>query len=165
MSRIAAAAVLAAAPIAFTAPAAQATDSHSLHGTASPRAVHKGDKVHLELHGCHAHYGRASSTAFGHVTLHQPKHHHGHGKKLVGTAYVHKHAHAGPHKVRLQCDGDHGKTTFAAIKVLPKHGAHAGGGGSVGGMSTTETAAGAALVATAIGGGVLVMRRRARGNV
>ncbi|MFG2980133.1 hypothetical protein ACGFYQ_02625 [Streptomyces sp. NPDC048258] len=142
-------AIAAATPasLAYAAPTA----------TVSPSTVAPGGRVSLNIAGCGTRTGRASSSAFGEVSLTpgNPE-----ATNLFGNATVYRNAGQGTHRVTFECGGPGGERVTVSLNVAPG-GARGGTGGSIGSVSTGQIAVGGALVAGALGAGVWVLRRRA----
>jgi hypothetical protein len=151
---LAAAALLAAA----TAPLALATLADAAPvATVSPGTVAPGSRVALNIEGCGIKTGRASSRAFGDVTLTPGNLE---ATNLFGGATVYRDAPTGSHPVTFECGGTGGRRVTVALNVSP--GAARGGmGGSVDSMSTMQIAVGSGMVMTALGAGIWILRRRA----
>ncbi|MFB0632254.1 hypothetical protein [Streptomyces sp. AB3(2024)] len=125
--------------------------------TVSPGTVAPGGRVSLNVEGCGTKTGRATSRAFGAVSL-TP------GSlqattNLFGEATVYTDAPTGAHPVTFECGGTGGRRITVTLQVAP--GAARGGlGGSVDSMSTGQVALGGTLAAGALGAGVWILRRR-----
>lgn len=153
--------LLALAAVALVvAAAAPITAAHARASAGvSPTTAAPGGKVALTVDGCGgARTGRATSTAFGDVTLTSGNRE---ATILYGSATVHANASAGAHRVTFECGGPGGERLTVSLQVAP--GAARGGtGGSIGSVSPGQVAAGGALVAGALGAAVwVVVRRRA----
>ncbi|MEV7403026.1 hypothetical protein AB0N93_21865 [Streptomyces sp. NPDC091267] len=166
--RVASAALLGAAALAVTAPAALADDGNhnitSFGFTVSPSTVAPGGTVTLNATGCEVPSVTVSSGVFDTVTLEE-----GHS----ATARVDDDAKPGAeYDVTFDCKGEKGTTPLTIRSgsgghddrtdpTMPGNGVRAGAGGSFSGMGPGEIGAGSALVAGALGLGVYKMRRRA----
>lgn len=121
--------------------------------TVSPGTVAPGGLVSLKVEGCGATTGRATSRAFGNVTLTPgslP------ATSLLGSATVYRDAPTGSHPVTFECGG---RSIAVTLQVAP--GAARGGlGGSVDSMSTGQVALGGTLAAGALCAGIWILRRR-----
>ncbi|MFD3871246.1 hypothetical protein [Streptomyces sp. NPDC058623] len=124
--------------------------------TVSPGTVAPGARVSLNIEGCGTKTGRATSRAFGDVTLTPGNLE---ATNLFGAATVYRDAVVGSHPVTFECGGAGGQRVTVALQVAS--GAARGGlGGSVGSISSAQIAIGGALAAGALGAGVWVLRRR-----
>ncbi|MFD8981045.1 hypothetical protein [Streptomyces sp. NPDC059564] len=154
---VAALAAAAATPatLASAAPAApSATGSPS--ATVSPGTVSPGGRVSLNVEGCGTKTGRATSRAFGNVSLTPGNLE---ATNLFGAATVYRDAPTGSHPVTFECGGTGGRRVTVTLQVAP--GAARGGlGGSVGEMSPGQMALGGTLAAGALGTGIWILRRR-----
>ncbi|RSS72781.1 hypothetical protein [Streptomyces sp. WAC06614] len=156
LATLAAATFVTAAVVPALAPwAAYARPSASV----SPTSVTPGSRVGLTLTGCGTGSGRATSTAFGEVTLSRstPA-----TTNLVGSATVYQNATVKRHYVTFQCDSD-GKRVTETLDVV-RGSARGGLGGSTKGISPGQIALGGSLVAAALGSGVWCVRRRTHGT-
>ncbi|MEV8534259.1 hypothetical protein [Streptomyces sp. NPDC051211] len=125
--------------------------------TLSPSTVAPGGRVGLNLQGCGTKTGRASSPAFGNVSLTPGNLE---ATNLFGTATVYRDARPGAHRVTFECGGSGGQRVTLTLQVTP--GAARGGtGGSIDGMSPGEIALGGSMAAGALVAGIWVLRRRA----
>lgn len=186
-TRTAAVALLGAAAIGLTVPAA-ADDSPV--GSVGPSTAQPGDTVHLSLHNCHAWMAKADGgEAFGLVKLQQED-----DRTFTGKATVSHDAKPGTqYTVKFQCGNAKDKERAAILSITktsggshggphggpysgqshhpsqspehrPSHGTQGAQGGSIGRVSTTTAVAGAAVIAAAAVGGVFLVRRRARND-
>ncbi|QES50333.1 hypothetical protein DEJ50_23440 [Streptomyces venezuelae] len=122
----------------------------------TPNTVAPGGRVGLNLAGCGTKTGKASSSAFGDVSLTPGNLE---ATNLFGTAAVYRDARAGAHQVIFECGGTGGQRVTLSLQVTP--GAARGGtGGSIGRMSPGEIAIGGSLAAGALGAAVWLLRRR-----
>ncbi|KFG06217.1 hypothetical protein [Streptomyces scabiei] len=152
--RVASAALLGAAALSLTAPAAHAAragDITSFGFDVAPSTVAPGGQVLLRVDGCH-HRTTVSSGAFDAVVI--PR---GHSS---ATATVDRDARPGTvYEVLFQCGDESGRTDLTISSGHPTHhpthyptrGSHAGEGGTVAGFDAHEIGLGAALVAGALG--------------
>ncbi|MFD0355056.1 hypothetical protein ACFVHW_15175 [Streptomyces sp. NPDC127110] len=144
-----AAATLVAATIA---PATLASAAPS--ATVSPGTVAPGSRVTLNVDGCDASSARASSRAFGDVSL-SPA---GRAYGFSGSATVYRDAPAGSYPVTFDC-GSSSRRVTVTLTISP--GAARGGlGGSIDSMSPGRIALGGTLAAGALGTGIWLLRRR-----
>ncbi|MFD9454627.1 hypothetical protein ACFWBC_16285 [Streptomyces sp. NPDC059985] len=147
---------VAAAALAVAAVAPATLASAAPFATVSPGTVAPGARVSLNIEGCGTKTGRATSRAFGDVSLTPGNLE---ATNLFGAATVYRDAVAGSHPVTFECGGTGGQRVTVALQVAS--GAARGGlGGSVGSISSAQIAIGGALAAGALGAGVWVLRRR-----
>ncbi|MEU9036822.1 hypothetical protein AB0D45_18230 [Streptomyces sp. NPDC048352] len=145
---------VAAATLVFAAVTPATLASAAPSATVSPGTVAPGSRVSLTLDGCDTSTGRASSRAFGDVSLSS-----GSRASLSGSATVYGDATAGSYPVTFECGGSGGRRVTVTLQVSP--GAARGGlGGSVDSMSPGQIALGATLAAGALGTGLWLLRRR-----
>ncbi|GAA3242924.1 hypothetical protein [Streptomyces lavendulae] len=124
--------------------------------TVSPGTVAPGGRVSLNIEGCGTKTGRATSRAFGNVTLTPGNLE---ATNLYGAATVYRDAPTGSHPVTFECGGTGGRRITVTLQVAP--GAARGGlGGSVESMSTGQVALGGTLAASALCAGIWILRRR-----
>ncbi|GLV81358.1 hypothetical protein Slala03_10470 [Streptomyces lavendulae subsp. lavendulae] len=124
--------------------------------TVSPGTVAPGGRVSLNVEGCGTKTGRATSRAFGNVTLTPGNLE---ATNLYGAATVYRDAPTGSHPVTFECGGTGGRRITVTLQVAP--GAARGGlGGSVESMSTGQVALGGTLAASALCAGIWILRRR-----
>ncbi|ATZ26890.1 hypothetical protein ACFZBM_16315 [Streptomyces lavendulae] len=124
--------------------------------TVSPGTVAPGGRVSLNVEGCGTKTGRATSRAFGNVTLTPGNLE---ATNLFGAATVYRDAPTGSHPVTFECGGTGGRRITVTLQVAP--GAARGGlGGSVESMSTGQVALGGTLAASALCAGIWILRRR-----
>ncbi|WP_371678693.1 hypothetical protein [Streptomyces sp. NBC_01276] len=124
--------------------------------TVSPGTVAPGGRVSLNVEGCGTKTGRATSRAFGEVSLTPGNLE---ATNLFGAATVYRDAPTGAHPVTFECGGTGGRRVTVTLQVAP--GAARGGlGGSVDSMSTGQVALGGTLAAGALGAGIWILRRR-----
>ncbi|WEH14072.1 hypothetical protein [Streptomyces sp. VNUA24] len=152
--RVASAALLGAAALSLTAPAAHAAragDITSFGFGVVPSTVAPGGQVLLRVDGCR-HRTTVSSGVFDAVVI--PR---GHSS---ATATVDRDARPGTvYEVLFQCGDESGRTDLTISSGRPTHhpthyptrGSHAGAGGTVAGFDAHEIGLGAALVAGALG--------------
>ncbi|AZM89008.1 hypothetical protein [Streptomyces sp. W1SF4] len=142
--------IAAAALIAATVTPASAAPS----ATVSPGTVAPGSRVTLTVDGCDSSAARASSRAFGDVSLSPASRAYG----FTGSATVYRDAAAGSYPVTFDCGGS-GRRVTVTLTISP--GAARGGlGGSIDAMSPARIALGGTLAAGALGTGVWLLRRR-----
>ncbi|MGW7344510.1 hypothetical protein [Streptomyces sp. NPDC054854] len=147
---------VAAAALAVAAVAPATLASAAPFATVSPGTVAPGARVSLNIEGCGTKTGRATSRAFGDVSLTPGNLE---ATNLFGAATVYRDAVAGSHPVTFECGGAGGQRVTVALQVAS--GAARGGlGGSVGSISSAQIAIGGALAVGALGVGVWVLRRR-----
>ncbi|MFF3018702.1 hypothetical protein [Streptomyces sp. NPDC057939] len=147
---------VAAAALAVAAVVPATLASAAPFATVSPGTVAPGARVSLNIEGCGTKTGRATSRAFGDVSLTPGNLE---ATNLFGAATVYRDAVAGSHPVTFECGGAGGQRVTVALQVAS--GAARGGlGGSVGSISSAQIAIGGALAAGALGAGVWVLRRR-----
>ncbi|MCX5378547.1 hypothetical protein [Streptomyces sp. NBC_00091] len=140
--------------VAAVTPATLASAAPS--ATVSPGTVAPGSRVSLNLDGCGTTTGRASSRAFGDVSLSPGNRE---ATNLFGAATVYRDATAGSYPVTFECGGSGGRRVTVTLQVTP--GAARGGlGGSVESMSPGQIALGGTLAAGALGTGIWLLRRR-----
>lgn len=151
---VAALAAAAATPVTLASAAPAATGSPS--ATVSPGTVAPGGRVSLNVEGCGTKTGRATSRAFGNVSLTPGNLE---ATNLFGAATVYRDAPTGSHPVTFECGGTGGRRVTVTLQVAP--GAARGGlGGSVDSMSPGQIALGGTLAAGALGTGIWILRRR-----
>jgi hypothetical protein len=127
---IAAAAVLAAVPVAAATPA-YAHDQGKVHATVTPSSAAPGAQVEVSVSGCDGTTGSAGSGAFnGEAKLTGRD---GEKYTLNGTATV-KNDIAGTYDITVICDG-HPHQGAGTVRVVQRHSepvspVHAGGGGT-----------------------------------
>ncbi|MFE9216848.1 hypothetical protein ACFYN3_10950 [Streptomyces lavendulae] len=144
-------ATLAVAAVTPVVPASAAPSA-----TVSPGTVAPGGRVSLNVEGCGTKTGRATSRAFGNVTLTPGNLE---ATNLFGAATVYRDAPTGSHPVTFECGGTGGRRITVTLQVAP--GAARGGlGGSVESMSTGQVALGGTLAASALCAGIWILRRR-----
>ncbi|MEU8501738.1 hypothetical protein AB0C86_34180 [Streptomyces lavendulae] len=144
-------ATLAAAAVTPVVPVSAAPSA-----TVSPGTVAPGGRVSLNVEGCGTKTGRATSRAFGNVTLTPGNLE---ATNLFGAATVYRDAPTGSHPVTFECGGTGGRRITVTLQVAP--GAARGGlGGSVESMSTGQVALGGTLAASALCAGIWILRRR-----
>ncbi|MEU9302836.1 hypothetical protein [Streptomyces sp. NPDC048269] len=148
---------VAAASLAIAAATPAALAYAAPTATVSPSTVAPGGRVSLNVAGCGTRTGRASSSAFGEVSLTPGN---AGATNLFGNATVYRNAVQGTHRVTFECGGPGGERVTVALNVAPG-GARGGTGGSIASVSTGQIAVGGVLVAGALGAGVWVLRRRA----
>ncbi|MFF5702962.1 hypothetical protein ACFY7H_10715 [Streptomyces sp. NPDC012794] len=140
--------------VAAVAPATLASAAPS--ATVSPSTVAPGGRVSLNVDGCDTSTARASSRAFGDVSLAPGSRN---ANNLSGTATVYRDAATGSYPVTFECGGAGGRRVTVTLHVSP--GAARGGlGGSVESMSPGQIALGGTLAAGALGTGIWLLRRR-----
>ncbi|MFJ9344266.1 hypothetical protein ACIRP0_34055 [Streptomyces sp. NPDC101733] len=145
--------VAAATPVALAVTVTTASAAPT--ATVSPGTVAPGGRVSLNVEGCGTKTGKATSRAFGDVTLTAGNLE---ATNLFGAATVYRDAPTGSHPVTFEC-GTTGRRVTVSLQVTP--GAARGGlGGSVDSMSPGQMALGGTLAAAALGAGVWVLRRR-----
>ncbi|MCB5180989.1 hypothetical protein [Streptomyces antimicrobicus] len=153
LAALAAATLVGAAVVPVLAPtAAYARPS----ATVSPTSVAPGSRVSLNVTGCGTKTGRATSTAFGEVSLAPGNLE---ATNLFGAAIVSRNARIGSHPVTFEC-GTGGERVTVTLNVVSGS-ARGGLGGSTTGVSPGQIALGGSLVAAALGSGVWYVRRRA----
>ncbi|MCX5197054.1 hypothetical protein OOK31_24680 [Streptomyces sp. NBC_00249] len=147
---------IAAATLAVAAVTPVTLASAAPSATVSPGTVAPGGRVSLNVDGCGTRTGRASSRAFGDVSLTPGNQE---ATNLFGAATVYRDAPTGAHPVTFECGGAGGRRVTVTLQVTP--GAARGGlGGSVDSMSPVQIAVGGALAAGALGTGAWLLRRR-----
>ncbi|MEU3610056.1 hypothetical protein AB0E83_32150 [Streptomyces sp. NPDC035033] len=176
--RTASAALLAAAAVALSAPAAPADEGTGRNVTSfgfsvTPRTVAPGGTVTLTTEGCEVPSVTVTSGIFDTVTLTEGR---------PGTATVDVDAKAGAeYEIAFDCKGERGTTTLTVTgdtappapvtpvvpdtpdaRVAPHKGVKAGFGASTGSdaLGAAELATGAVLIAGALGAAVALTRRR-----
>lgn len=157
--RVASAAVLTAAALTVTAPAAFAGDNDitSFGFRVTPSTIAAGGQVTLSVDGCDGD-AKATSGVFDDVTI--PK------GQSSATAQVFWDAKPGAmYEVTFSCKGETGTTDLTIATGRPDtpahHGVKAGVGGSVGGFDLGEIALGGALITGVLGSAYYFTRRRA----
>ncbi|MFJ3878142.1 hypothetical protein ACIPW5_11840 [Streptomyces sp. NPDC090077] len=139
------AAVITPATLASAAPSA----------TVSPGTAAPGSRVSLTVDGCDTSTARASSRAFGDVSLSPGSR----AYSFTGSATVYRDAASGNYPVTFECGANSGRRVTVTLTVSP--GAARGGlGGSVESMSPGQIALGGTLAAGALGTGIWLLRRR-----
>ncbi|WP_405980844.1 hypothetical protein [Streptomyces sp. NBC_00158] len=140
------AAALTPATLASAAPSA----------TVSPGTVAPGSRVSLNVDGCDTSTARASSRAFGDVSLAPSSRS---ASSFSGSATVYRDAPVGSYPVTFECGGNSGRRVTVTLQV--SSGAARGGlGGSIEAMSPGRIALGGTLAAGALGTGIWLLRRR-----
>lgn len=115
---VAALAAAAATPVTLASAAPAATGSPS--ATVSPGTVAPGGRVSLNVEGCGTKTGRATSRAFGNVSLTPGNLE---ATNLFGAATVYRDAPTGSHPVTFECGGTGGRARHRHPPGRPRRGA------------------------------------------